>query len=744
MDKVQFGERVRFLRRLEGLTMQALAERVGITVLHLGNIERGTASPSFVLIIRLAEGLRTEPVNLFLVNGFPSGESTGLGLGDRSGQWHKYVTRFGLWEYDLESKSFHFSASMARMMGRASRPYTTTLAGFMATIHQDDRPHMQAGWERFRGGEYDHMDTFRFFRADGVRRLGMIQGNVELDQQGLPLGFAGIILDITEQRQFEMAQASTVAKIEHLVQERTSHLQDARSAAEREAKSRARAEAEARKQERLFRELFENMHDGFVRFDEQGLVVLVNKSTADTLGYPDPESLLGMSVLELYADPAQREALLNKLAQAGRFTNQKFRFKRRDGTHGWALVNAQVLYDEEGRRAGSEAVVRDVTDRIEAEDQLRDALNLLEATASIAQVGGWTYAPATGLATWTAQTCRMHDLPEGYVSSLEEGIRNYHPQDQPLLAQAINRAIVQGVPYDLELRLITAKKRERWVRTICQPELRGGAVHLLRGIVQDITQRKEMEKQLRFSKERYDLLGRYLQSRLVLYSHADDGRLVHVSEGVRLVRGQTAQQVLAQGLTWRNVADWTPESILRAEEQQRRLVTGETDHVVFDMSFHQPSGGLGYLNVYGYFRWGESQEVVFEGVAIDVTRQREAEKQAEILQQVVDTLPVGVAILDARALILSVNPAFIRITGYTTDRAVGQNLSALIFGSDHGDVCDQLLETIRNSQTQRGPILFQRQDDDPVQAMATMAPFADLHGTITHCILLLEENRHQH
>jgi len=131
-------------------------------------------------------------------------------------------------------------------------------------------------------------------------------------------------------------------------------------------------------------------------------------------------------------------------------------------------------------------------------------------------------------------------------------------------------------------------------------------------------------------------------------------------------------------------------------------------------------------------------------VAIDVTRQREAEKQAEILQQVVDTLPVGVAILDARALILSVNPAFIRITGYTTDRAVGQNLSALIFGSDHGDVCDQLLETIRNSQTQRGPILFQRQDDDPVQAMATMAPFADLHGTITHCILLLEENRHQH
>jgi PAS domain S-box-containing protein len=599
VNKLVFGDRIRFLRRLEGLTMQALAERVGITVLHLGNIERGTASPSFELINRLAEGLHTDPVNLFLVNRFPSSDSLSLGLGDPFGQWRKYVTRYGLWEYDLETASFIFSASLARVMGRPSKPYTTTLDEFLESIHQDDRPHMQAGWERFHGGEYDHVDTFRFFRVDGVQRLGMVQGNVELDRQGSPVCLNGMILDITEQRQFEMAQASTVAKIEDLVQERTSHLLEARKAAEREAKSRARAEAEARKQGRLFRELFENMHDGFVRFDEQGLVVLVNKSTADTLGYPDPESLLGMSVLDLYADPAQREALLNKLLQAGRVTNQEFRFRRLDGTLGWALVNAQVLHDEQGRRVGTEAVFRDVTARIEAEDQLRDALELLNTTSSIAEVGGWTYVPATGQVTWTTQTCRIHDLPDGYAPSLEGAIRYFRPEDQPLLIQCINRSIAQGMPYDLELRLITAKKRERWVRTICQPELRGCKVRLLRGIVQDITTRKEMEEQLRFSRERYDLLGRYLQSRLVLYSHAADGRLVHVSEGVRLVRGQTAHQVLAQGLTWRNVADWTPESTLRAEEQQRRLVTGETDHVEFDMSFRRPSGEMGHLNIYG-------------------------------------------------------------------------------------------------------------------------------------------------
>jgi phosphoserine phosphatase RsbU/P len=128
-------------------------------------------------------------------------------------------------------------------------------------------------------------------------------------------------------------------------------------------------------------------------------------------------------------------------------------------------------------------------------------------------------------------------------------------------------------------------------------------------------------------------------------------------------------------------------------------------------------------------------------VAIDVTRQREAEKQAEILQRVVDTLPIGVAILDPRALILSVNPAFTRISGFTRDQTVGRSLPALISKFHDAECLKHLMEMLNSDQTWCGPIQLQGQDDDPIQAIAVMAPFADQHGSITHFILLLEENR---
>ena len=58
------GKRTRGLRKERGLTQAALAEHLGVTQEYLGKIERGLASPSFPLLLALAEALGAEPADL--------------------------------------------------------------------------------------------------------------------------------------------------------------------------------------------------------------------------------------------------------------------------------------------------------------------------------------------------------------------------------------------------------------------------------------------------------------------------------------------------------------------------------------------------------------------------------------------------------------------------------------------------------------------------------------------------------
>ena len=57
MDYYQIGQRVRRFRRAQGLSQEALAERVGISVTHMSHIETGNTKLSLAVFAALAEGL---------------------------------------------------------------------------------------------------------------------------------------------------------------------------------------------------------------------------------------------------------------------------------------------------------------------------------------------------------------------------------------------------------------------------------------------------------------------------------------------------------------------------------------------------------------------------------------------------------------------------------------------------------------------------------------------------------------
>ncbi len=63
--KKQFGRRLRRLRRYKDVTQEVMAEKAGLTVLSISNIERGVHSPSFENLERIAQSLDVEIKELF-------------------------------------------------------------------------------------------------------------------------------------------------------------------------------------------------------------------------------------------------------------------------------------------------------------------------------------------------------------------------------------------------------------------------------------------------------------------------------------------------------------------------------------------------------------------------------------------------------------------------------------------------------------------------------------------------------
>ena len=97
--------------------------------------------------------------------------------------------------------------------------------------------------------------------------------------------------------------------------------------------------------------------------------------------------------------------------------------------------------------------------------EVERARNLLDRTGALARVGGWELDVKTGKIDWTDAVYRIHELDPATAPSLLASIEFYAPSARPLIAAAVEAAIRDGTPYDLELPFTTASGRALTVRT---------------------------------------------------------------------------------------------------------------------------------------------------------------------------------------------------------------------------------------------------------------------------------------
>ncbi len=165
------------------------------------------------------------------------------------------------------------------------------------------------------------------------------------------------------------------------------------------------------------------------------------------------------------------------------------------------LTNKVPLRNSQGEISGLLGTYMDITSIKKTEEDLHRTTQLLKETGRIAKIGGWEFDAKTKEETWTDEVAKIHDLDPNEPTNVEKGLSFYKPGSKEKIEKAIDEAIKNGKSFDLELELISAKGKHKWVRSIGNPIKEKNKIVKIAGSFQDITDIKVAAEELKKYRE---------------------------------------------------------------------------------------------------------------------------------------------------------------------------------------------------------------------------------------------------
>lgn len=236
---------------------------------------------------------------------------------------------------------------------------------------------------------------------------------------------------------------------------------------------------------------------------EFGEIVAAAGDYAALLGQ-DETSLAGMDFIEIFY-PDDRPLIRN--------TIQMLLFEQEDACSLSLDVEARILKpgaparwtDWRLRRRGTKiyALARDVSSIKAQQKALSRREQQLTEAESLGRMGHWHWTIGEETIEWSAQLYRMFGLTKGEFVPTFESMRGYiHKRDIDRLNQVFQRAIIEQNDYDMEFRIKRQDGEERYIRCEgrCARDAEG-EVTALYGIMQDMTEQRLYERELRDAKD---------------------------------------------------------------------------------------------------------------------------------------------------------------------------------------------------------------------------------------------------
>jgi PAS domain S-box-containing protein len=377
-------------------------------------------------------------------------------------------------EYDPASALWptrYISPQAEAVFGHTAEEWLAEPDRWLAMIHPDDREATAAAdAHHYATGEPLDVEL-RVYRRDGELRWIRDQAVIVRDEQGTPRFSQGLMTDVTDRKDAEMA------------------LRDA---------------------ERRYRTLIESIPavTYIDRLEEPWSTLYVSPQVTAIFGYePDAWVRPGAWIERVHPDDREAaRAAVTAHGERGEPFDLEYRLQHRDGRWLWVRDQAFVVRDDDGTPLFSQGVLFDITEAKTVEERLREAEERYRAI--VEHVPAAIYLDRFGPDMQTVYISpQVSDIlgvsPTRWIERRDLWLELMDPDERPEIERSYRRALDAGEPWRGEYRVRTPDGRTVWLHDettfLGGPD---GEPAFVQGVLFDITERKLAEQALRESEQR--------------------------------------------------------------------------------------------------------------------------------------------------------------------------------------------------------------------------------------------------
>ncbi len=381
-------------------------------------------------------------------------------------------------------------------------------------------------------------------------------------------------------------------------------------------------------EEERFQDFFANAAVPLHIFGPDRIIIDINQAELDLIGYERSE-IVGVKTWADLIVPEQCEQFerhWRRLLQTHDVRNLEYTVIRKDGRHVYVLLNASARYDAQGRLLNTRGSVVDITRRVEAEAALRRSEGLYRTLVENIDLG----------------IMLISSEYEVLMTNVTEGKALSKPVSD-LIQREIEKCSKEGVPCAGTRAMATCRPAEDETEGVDDDGVRF-AVHIqafpvtgsegtVAGfieVVEDVTDRRDAQRALAESEERYRTLAENIPGVLYRCEIEPPWVVDHLSEGMEKLVGRAAADFMAGKVTIGEMIH--PDDLPDVAEAVRQAVEARRSFTL-EYRFRHVDGSVCWVHENGRAIYDERGEPLWlDGVILDVSdrhRYEEAQRKSE-------------------------------------------------------------------------------------------------------------------